>query len=91
MLEIENRTREIFRFTKASISSDGAIDIDHTQDLVLGSKKDADLPAGITHGPLCPAPVVRLSSEQLESYGERNLGVIRALEKAEKIRIRKVS
>ena len=91
MLEIENRTRQIFRFTKPQIGEDGAVYIDHKQDLVIGSKKDAELPKGISHGPLCPAPVVRIEAAELDALGERNLAVFNSLVKAEKLRVRKVA
>jgi hypothetical protein len=87
VMEIENRTRQIVRFPMVSVDK-SVLAVDHKKDLVIGSKRDAELPKGIEHGPLCPKPTVKITRDELAAYGSRNLDVLLAMVDLEQLRVR---
>jgi hypothetical protein len=72
MIELENRTRNVYHFTVVQIVQVGKAartTVDRSKTVIVGDANDATLPPGTERGIRCPSPIARVSQEIWDSKG----------------------
>lgn len=94
MIELRNRTRNVFRFPvfePVGKGIDSQLVAKPEMDLVIGDSADETLEEGVERSELCPSPIVQISEADFEQISGPNKLILEQLIETKQIERRKVA